>query len=216
MAISTGVIEREEVFASSETLEIMYDGPATESGGIESSVFLSAVAGIDGASTRAFQLLSSHPNVKLHVRVTGASQNCFIIVFLFYAAHVVAPLAGTAAHAAIAAALAAAPVVEAVKTVVSVVNLIHKLRGSKPKDVRTDPGGNFVVHHGEETYEVPPEIWRAYLDDALRAAAAKVVAPLTEVDGITKIELKPGESEPVVLEKHEIADPHQPPPSKGL
>jgi hypothetical protein len=211
MTIHAGVIEREEIFASSETLEIMYDGPATESGGIESSVFLSAVAGIDGASTRAFQLLSSHPNVKLHVRVTGASQNCFIIAFLFYAAYVVGPAAAAGAHAVIAAALAASPVLAAVNNVVSVVVLIHKLRGAKPQDVRTDPRGNFVVHHDKETYVVPPEIWRAYLDDALRAAAAKVVAPLTEVDGITKIELKPEKSEPVILEKNEIPDPHQPP-----
>lgn len=66
------------------------------------------------------------------------------------------------------------------------IGVLHKLKGRRPRRVRTDADRAVFEVDGDE-YEVPEPVARLVLDSAVRAALEKVVADPLEKDGIDTI-----------------------------
>ncbi len=171
--------------SSQAIFTLTYDGPALRNHEMNVRDLAPAMLAV-GEAFEALNVLFNGKSAQLAVNVRAHEPGCFSVVFdvLQSIKDGTAFLAGTEVTAALNLQQI---LIGAGGAGAGLMWLIRKLKGQKPEKIETLSPGMFRLFIGDETYDVPVELLRAYKDLRVRRAVEGFVAKPLQRPGIDEV-----------------------------
>jgi hypothetical protein len=185
---------------SSTEIQLVFEGPAVQSGMIDARIFAESLAGYSEIFRRANEIANGEASAAAVLLESNFKAGSFI-AGLQLEQHVIESAKALITHHEFLTAGALATLIGFVKKAESLVDLWKWLKGKKPDKV-TQVGNNTEITFGQNKKTVNNVINEFYGDSAIRAAFGHATQPLRHA-GIERISVKQAGVEQVAFEKEE-------------